>query len=188
MMKIILKNGTVIELMDGETIPAPVMSMIMGEQATARVKAAPVPTMPLAAPAPPTPMIEGEPDEDDGDGDEAEAAAGMLPMAIPAPKPPRRRRPGTVHLTERECRVLAVVREHPNGITSAAVAGILSMPVSQVSLAMWNLRAMRPSKDTETPLLSKISFGRHRATELGMSVRVVVSKQPARDNRKTGWA
>lgn len=100
----------------------------------------------------------------------------------------RTRRPTEVYVTDIENRVLRLLRQHPEGLTSPQIARHLDVTVSKASVTAWRLRAERPFRDTTTPLVTKVTDGRHRITPLGRSLRLIVVKRPNHDNAKLGWA
>lgn len=131
----------------------------------------------------------------------APAKAEPRPEATAAPRPTRHEKDATpahlfdvasdlpdhVFLSERESRVLNVVRAFKDGITTPEVAELLNMTVSQTGLVMWNLRTTRPVKDTTNPLIQKISNGRFRCTDLGATVQVRIDRRPMPRNRAIHW-
>lgn len=112
--------------------------------------------------------------------------------AAPGPKMPaspktRRPRPHEVYVTDIEGQVLRLLRQHPDGLNSNQIARLLGVTVSKASITAWRLRAERPSMDTTTPLVTKVTDGRHRVTALGEKLRLIVVKRPKPENDRIGW-
>ena len=102
--------------------------------------------------------------------------------------PAKAKRPNEVYVTEVESQVLRLLRQHPDGLTSSQIATLLDMTVSKASVTVWRLRTERPGKDTTTPLVTKVTDGRHRVTALGKNLKLIVVKRPNFDNVKLGWS
>lgn len=98
-----------------------------------------------------------------------------------------KKRPSEVYVTDIESQVIRLLRQHPEGLTSPQIAKLLDTTVSKASVTVWRLRAERPTKDTTTPLVTKVTDGRHLVTALGKGLRLIVVKRPNYDNAKLGW-
>jgi hypothetical protein len=164
-MKIELPNGMTIHLEGGEEIAAVVPWLMPGDPA-------------------PAPRATTEEEAIDPGQEISLFTIREMEEAAPAA---RRRRPTSVHLTDEEAQALRHLRENPEGITTAALAQTLGKAVNVTAAIVWRLRTKRPSTDTTTPLVNKVSNGRHRVTALGRSVKIMVTERPALENRKLGW-
>lgn len=164
-----------------------------GDQVTVEIVIAPADPPPASASRLATEEEAVDPDQPiplfvkDDDG--MTAAPGPDPApALPVVQALRaKKRPGEVYVTDIESQVLRLLRQHPEGLTSPQIAKLLDITVSKASVTVWRLRAERPTKDTTTPLVTKVTDGRHLVTALGKGLRLIVVKRPNYDNAKVGW-
>ena len=177
-----------IEMEHGEemTAVAPVLKAF-GTQITVEIVIAPADPPPASALRLPTEEEAVDPDraialfvKDDG----MTTGPGVPVPALPRLKT---KRPSEVYVTDIESQVLRLLRQHPVGLTSPQIAEYLDVTVSKASVTVWRLRVERPARDTTTPLVTKVTDGRHLVTALGKSLRLVVVKRPNFDNTRIGW-
>ena len=175
-MKITTRNGHIIEIADGETIPAELMSLIMGgEPMTSTATVAPVT---MAPPPPPTAVDTTPPFLP------LEGLRNMTPTA------PRRRGPSKCYLSAKEHEVMGVLLEHPNGITSEDVAILLGVTRSAASSTLNRIRVLRPHEKGPTDLLVRRIPGHlYRITELGLELTYGVAspRMTPKRNWDAGW-
>lgn len=166
-VKIELPNGVTIHLEDGENIDAVLPLLRAADPAPARLAAeetvAPGDTISLFVKEEETAVVERQPSK---------------------PKP---KRPTEVYVTDIENQVIRLLRQHPEGLTSPQIAQLLNITVSKASVTVWRLRAERPTKDTTTPLVTKVTDGRHLITTLGKNLKLIVVKRPNHENLRVGW-
>lgn len=169
-MKIITPSGIVIELADGETIPAHVMKLMMDGAAT-----------PPAAPPAPAPEV-------------IATGPAFLPLeefnqATGAPRRRQQQQPDKCYLTKTEFDTMELLLRHPDGITSQRVAQTLGVTHSAASSTLNRIRTSRPYEDTTEPLITRVRNGLFKATALGARLTYLVGDKHAspKMNRKLGW-
>lgn len=119
------------------------------------------------------------------DGDGMTAAPG--PEVPPAPLPPaKRKRPTSVYVTESEAQAIRLLRQHPEGLTSAQIALIIGKSHDITVQVMSKLRASRPYKGISTPLVTRIGR-KYLVTTLGRHITLKTTDRPTYFNRQLGW-
>ena len=160
MMKITMTSGVVIELSDGESIPAVLIPMIIGAEPVT-VTAAPV-------------MDETPP-------------AG--PLFLPIEELSATEPPGECYLTKIEMDAMEVLQGHPKGITSGAVAAILGVTPSAASSTINRIRNVRPYRGSVDPLVVRLNGGLFRLTHFGSQLKYLVAdgRKAPKLNYELGW-
>jgi hypothetical protein len=174
-------NGTVTELSGVEELTA-VMPLIVSGVATVSVRdqvaaAAPEPAAVAPVVVAVAPAVHAAPLPDP-------TIPGLL---VPAPTTVTRSRPRSVYVTENEINIMRVLRQFPDGITSAEVAELLDADPNHTSANISQLRTKRPYKDAGDPLVVPVTGGKFKVTVFGMRVKLIVAGRPMKPNRDIGW-
>lgn len=180
-MKIEMKNGMIVYLEAGEDISAvlPILQQVNDESEHREISTDILNLRPQPAPEPNKPSILSP-------APRILSPEPRVPTETPNPKNSRSDR-SSVFVTEDEARIIRLLRQHPEGMTSRQVADRIGLPLNVTSQIIWRLRTQRPARDTTTPLSVKITAGRHLLTPLGKNLKLLIAARPAYENRNIGW-
>lgn len=165
-MKITTPDGLVIEISDGETIPAELMPILTGAVTVETVSSNPLPASNSFHPI--DEFFQG--------------------MKHPT-RARHKRQPSKCYLTQREYETISVLLQHPEGITSEDVATLLGVTHSAASSTINRIRNVRGHANHPDLLINRMVGGLFVVSPLGQRLTYIpVSKRQAPAlNRQLGW-